>query len=296
MDRPITDRVRADEVASAAAAHWQLPEPTVMRYGMNAVYAAGDEVLRVATPNASAAALIALVHTLRAQNIPAATPARNESFEVDDMVVTAWRHVQPTATPVDWVTVGVAVRTLHEMPSAALPADFPLSAPNALPWWNFERQLAASAPIDADARAGLLDVVERHGRWLDPETWEQQRTRRVVCHGDIHPGNVVATAGGPVIVDFDLVASAPAAWDHGPLINWARRWGGPVGIYDDFAIGYGRSLRGDSAAEAFAELRLVAATLLRGVAARKDPAARPEFERRLRYWRGEPDAPMWQAV
>ncbi|MEO1056239.1 MAG: phosphotransferase [Actinomycetota bacterium] len=296
VDRPITDVAGADRAAAVAATHWGLPAPTVIRYGMNAVYTAGEEILRVSTPNASAAALIALVHTLRARNIPAATPARETGFAVDDFVVTAWRAVRPTGRPVDWATVGAAVRTLHDTPPSALPIEFPLSAPNALPWWDFDRQLAASTPIDADARVGLLGSIERHAEWLDPETWEQWRTPRVVCHGDVHPGNVVATAHGPVIVDFDLLASAPAAWDHGPLMSWEARWGGPVGMYDDFAAGYGANLRDDAAAVAFAELRLVAATLLRGVAARHDPAARPEFERRLRYWRGESDAPMWQAV
>jgi hypothetical protein len=31
-------------------------------------------------------------------------------------------------------------------------------------------------------------------------------------------------------------------------------------------------------------------------AGRMDPAARPEAERRLAYWRGDPDAPQWTAV
>jgi hypothetical protein len=54
-------------------------------------------------------------------------------------------------------------------------------------------------------------------------------------------------------------------------------------------------MRGDGQAEAIAELRLVAATLMRVLAGRRDPAARAEAERRLRYWRGEPDAPQWTA-
>jgi hypothetical protein len=46
---------------------------------------------------------------------------------------------------------------------------------------------------------------------------------------------------------------------------------------------------------AFAELRLVAATLMRVTAALVNPDARPEAERRLRFWRGDPDAPTWTA-
>ena len=74
------------------------------------------------------------------------------------------------------------------------------------------------------------------------------------------------------------------------------RWGWPARWYDDFAAGYGRSLAGDPTADALAELRLVAATLMRLRAGRADPAAMPEAQRRLAYWRGDPDAPTWTAV
>ena len=57
----------------------------------------------------------------------------------------------------------------------------------------------------------------------------------------------------------------------------------------------GRSMAGDQSAEAFAELRLVAATLMRLKAAIRNEAAMPEAQRRLAHWRGESDAPMWQA-
>jgi hypothetical protein len=67
-------------------------------------------------------------------------------------------------------------------------------------------------------------------------------------------------------------------------------------VYEAFADGYGVSLRGEPVTEALAELRLVAATLMRVKAARFDPTAAAEAERRLRYWRGDPDAPAWTAV
>ena len=79
------------------------------------------------------------------------------------------------------------------------------------------------------------------------------------------------------------------------MMTWAEHWGGPPGEYDSFAAGYGRSLRGDEPAEAFAELRLVAATLMRVQAGMGNDAAMPEAQRRLRYWRGEHEAPMWRA-
>jgi hypothetical protein len=66
--------------------------------------------------------------------------------------------------------------------------------------------------------------------------------------------------------------------------------------YAELAAGYGRSLADDPTAQALAELRLVAATIMRLRAARDDPAARPEAEHRLAYWRDGPTAPAWHAV
>ncbi len=101
---------------------------------------------------------------------------------------------------------------------------------------------------------------------------------------------------GLLLLDWDLLCIGPAAWDHGPLMTWTERWGGEPGTYEAFAAGYGRSMRGDPVAEALAELRLVAATLMRLSAGRRQPGAAAEAEVRLRWWRGDPDAPAWQAA
>jgi hypothetical protein len=101
------------------------------------------------------------------------------------------------------------------------------------------------------------------------------------------------TTNGPVLIDWDLLCLAPPGWDHGPMLSFAGRWGGPPEGYEEFARGYGRSLADDPKTIAIAELRLVAATLMRVAASIDDPLARPEAERRLQYWRGDPDAPPW---
>jgi hypothetical protein len=103
------------------------------------------------------------------------------------------------------------------------------------------------------------------------------------------------TDAGPVLIDWDLLCRAPIGWDHAPMMTMHERWGGRAGEYEAFAIGYGSSLRGDPTAESFAELRLVAATLMRLKAAMSDANAAVEAERRLRFWRGDPDAPAWRA-
>jgi len=150
--------------------------------------------------------------------------------------------------------------------------------------------VAVGAEIDQVARRQRTEAVER-----DLPRLEAERSRAgVICHGDVHPGNVMQSPEGPVLLDWDLVCRGPRAWDHAALMTWSTRWGGQPDLYERFAAGYGASMRGDALAEALAELRLVAATLMRVRAGRTDPIAAAEAGRRLRYWRGDDDAPVWK--
>jgi hypothetical protein len=79
------------------------------------------------------------------------------------------------------------------------------------------------------------------------------------------------------------------------MVTMAERWGADPRDYEAFASGYGRSFANDSPTRSFAQLRLVAATLMRVVAGLADPGAMPEAQLRLRYWRGDADAPAWTA-
>jgi aminoglycoside phosphotransferase (APT) family kinase protein len=256
---------------------------------MNAIFAAGDVVLRVSAPTAPAMASIELTDVLAEAGLRVPTPARHEVVEVDDVSVTAWVRLVPSGDPIDWVAVGRMVRVVHDLDPAMLPDSVPLPRASAFPWWDFDELLGrVSDLIDPSAREGLVAALDRHRGWEDFD-------HAVVCHGDVHPGNVVMDARGPVLIDWDLLCSAPPGWDHAPMLTWAERWGGDPRDYADFAVGYGASLADDPTALALAELRLVAATLLRLDAARRDPTALPEARRRLAHWRGDPDAPAWQA-
>ena len=289
VDRPIGDIEAATRAARAAADHWRLESPVLVRNGMNAIFASGEVVLRAATPSAPAEASLELAEHLRRRGIRVPEPRREDVVVEESISVTAWERVHDTGAPIAWGEVGAMVRRVHELDPAALPARVPLPHPSVLPWWDFDVLVErAGDALDGRARDGLLAAVERHRGW-------ERLDELVVCHGDVHPGNVLAGPDGPVLLDWDLLCRAPAGWDHGPLLTWHERWGGDAGLYEDFAAGYGRSYTDDPAAIAFAELRLVAATLMRVLASVEDPGARPEAERRLRYWRGDPGAPAWTA-
>ena len=293
VDRPVTDRDAADLAAIEAARHWGLREPTRLRVGMNAIYSTadpiGDLVLRVSAPSAPAESAIEMATFLTDQGLRVAQPCRLGAVVSGELSVTCWERIIPSGAAIDWHRVGAMVRTVHSLDRDRLPSSYPVGVPASFAWWDFDAMIEEiGADIDAEALAGLAAAIEEHADW-------RRFDQVVVCHGDVHPGNVMMAIDGPVLIDWDLLCEAPRGWDHGPLMTWHARWGGPAGAYDAFADGYGESLHDDPAAGAFAELRLVAATLMRVKAARTDPSARGEVDRRLRYWRGDLDAPPWTA-
>ncbi len=287
VDRPVTDLVAATHAATTAAGVWQLDPPELMRAGMNAIFACGSVVLRVSAPTAPAEVSLELADFWNGRGVSVPGAVRDDVVRVDGLSVTAWERIRDEGNPIDWRRVGALVRRVHETDPTVLPPSVPLPSPTVFPWWDLELLLERAAPVlDDAARQGLTDAIERHAGW-------GEFSDVVVCHGDVHPGNVLMRADGPVLLDWDLLCMAPPGWDHGPMMTWAERWGGQPGEYDAFAAGYGRSLRDDPQAMAIAELRLVAATLMRVAAATTNADARLEAERRLRYWRGDPDAPTW---
>jgi Ser/Thr protein kinase RdoA (MazF antagonist) len=260
--------------------------------GMNGIFTVGDGVLlRVSRPTAPAEQAIWLAHVLTRFGLRVPTYVRDEPFFVDDHSVFAIEAVVERG-PIDWTAVGEMIAHLHHIDRSHVAAGYPLPFCADFPWWDFATLMGdVGADLDPVSRAAMDTAI---GRSL-PLLSEQRVRSSVVCHGDVHPGNVMQSAKGPVLLDWDLLCWGPPAWDHAPLLTWTQRWGGEQGIYEAFAEGYGCSMRDDSIAEAIAELRLVAATLMRVRAARGDRSAADEAQSRLRYWRGEPDAPQWRA-
>ncbi|MBA2336742.1 MAG: aminoglycoside phosphotransferase family protein [Acidimicrobiia bacterium] len=257
---------------------------------MTGVFAAGDAVLRVSRATAPLAVAIARARVLAAAGVRVPRPLADDVVMTDDgLQVTAWERVAIHGAPVDWVAVGSMVAAVHRLDLAA---TGPLPFAWDFPWWDGAALLERTADlVDPVASAAL------HRAWEADRWWRHGAERDlVVCHGDVHPGNVLAAVDGPVILDWDLVCLAPAGWDHAPLLTWEARWGGDPGIYPDFATGYGASLADDPTTVALARLRLLAATLMRLEAGRDDEEAAAEAQRRLRWWRGDPDAPVWRPM
>jgi aminoglycoside phosphotransferase (APT) family kinase protein len=253
---------------------------------MNSIFHAGDEtVVRVGPSRFGARAEIAWLDLMSSLDIRVPR-LRHDIIEIDGLCVAAIERVHPSGV-VDWHEVGAMIERVHSIDAGQVPG---LPACVDFAHWRVVDVVADVADlIDVPALDGMHRCLER---W---EGWQAAAQHDVVvCHGDVHPGNVMPTADGPVLLDWDLRCLAPSGWDHAALMTWTERWDGAPGLYEAFAAGYGRSLRGEWMAEAFAEVRLLVATLMRLRAGRTDDAAAHEAQRRLRYWRGDVDAPRWR--
>ena len=287
---PAGDLPAVTNAAEIAAQRLGLPTPQLIRLSMNGVFAAGEDIVfKVGRTTVAPAAVTDLVAMLSVAGIrvPAVVA---EPLVIDEFSVIPLERIHESGT-IDWERVGRMVATVHCLDAAAVADIYPLPWCASFPWWQLRMMLCRAGPhIDHEAMLGLLAAVDRHLPLLDAST----DGPRLVAHGDVHPGNVLPTPDGPVLLDWDLLCAAPAAWDHAPLMRYESVWGGEA-VYAAFAAGYGRSFTGDPLAEAIAELRLVAATLMRVEAAVTNPAAVAEAEHRLDYWRDGRIGAPWNA-
>lgn len=301
VDRPARDDGAAATLAEEAAAAIGSSSPLLVRTAMNAIFRSGDIALRVSHTTAPAGVAYDLADALTDAGLRVTRPhASRVVLTAGALSVTAWEWLDETApvmTDREWFAVGTMAAMLHGHNAGIVPDSYPLPSCRSFPWWDFGARLEDTrAFIDDAARAGIDDAIARNAWSLDRAGDVEGH---VIAHGDIHPANVMASASGPVLIDWDLLCSAPAEWDHAPLVSMTARWGTPRSGLDAFRAGYAsrrrQSIHPDMVA-ALAELRAVAATLMRVRAEGSGRHPDGEAARRLRHWRGDSDAPVWSII
>ena len=113
-----------------------------------------------------------------------------------------------------------------------------------------------------------------------------------LVHGDFRAANVLASADGPVVIDFDAASLAPLAWDLTLVAQQHRRFGLPAAGFEAFLAAYGAA--GAARFDDLCRLRDVTSTIWAlTTAATLAPDFAPEAGRRLASVQDPDDRSPW---
>lgn len=103
------------------------------------------------------------------------------------------------------------------------------------------------APVYRDTAERLLDICNEQFQRLHDVHWQR-------CHGDLHPGNILWTGDGVLLIDFDDCRTAPAVQDLWMLAHSPAERALLIAEYENFCEFDWREWQ---LAEVFRGLRLV---------------------------------------
>ena len=294
VSQPVIDRGHARARAQQCAKELGATDLTPIRESMCSTFRANSAVLRVGHFTSDPSTAQRLAAMLRNKKIR--VPDVIATWQQDDngLGVIAYEVVPETGQAIDWREVGRMVRRLHtDIAPSDVPAGYPIASPTSLPWWNFGAMLTrleATAHVPPQHLSMLYEVAERGTKWSDIV----KRPPNVLTHGDVHPGNILMSDDGPVLIDWDLLSIASSLWDHVPLKAWSKPpWQGNTDVYTAFAAGYGAVDWDADSVDVVVEMRNLAATLMRVLASASTGVIDEEAARRLEYWASPNKTALW---
>ena len=291
--KPVTDRAAARVQADRFAHEIGTGPLELIRESMCSTFTSGDVVIRVGNFGKSPQAAAQLAEVLRRHDI--LVPKVVSTFEVDDELgAIAYENITATGGDIDWAAVGAMVKRLHTtLRVDEIPEGYPIAQPGNLPWWNFPdmiSRLGAAETVAAEELEVLRAAVEEGAGWGNLAMGSPV----VINHGDVHPGNVIMSDDGPVLIDWDLLSIGSSLWDHVPLRAWSSPpWQGSGEAYLAFAAGYGEVEWSSHDLDQVVQMRNLAATVLRLIGTSAMKPRDEEAARRLNYWLSPETASPW---
>ncbi|TCP54084.1 phosphotransferase family enzyme [Tamaricihabitans halophyticus] len=268
----------------------------LLRFTNNAVYRLARDpiVVRIVGSRAlrhRADKVVWFANRLADQEVPATRllPGIAQPVRVGEFVATFWLAESSLPGRARTTQLAALLRRLHALP--VLDSDG-----GKLPDWD---PLADVRARLADAEEGLADAELRY---LAEECAELSAAlaelalphRGSLVHGDAHLGNVINSAVGPVLCDFDSACLGPPEWDLTPLAVGVRRFGESRRGYRRFVHEYGFDVtdwNGFSVLRRVRELKLTTSVL---PILRSKPEVTGELRRRLRDLRKGNDRAHWR--
>ncbi|MCN9244274.1 aminoglycoside phosphotransferase family protein [Streptomyces sp. RY43-2] len=277
-----------DVLAAAGVVPGPASDARLLALGENAVFAAGDLVVKVGRDAElldRARRELDIARWLAEAEVPAVRAAEPEALLVDGHPVTVWHRLPDAVRPAEPRDLAELLRIVHALPSPsfALPARDLLS--------GVERwlRLAGDAVDPADAaylrerRDGFAAAAAALTPHLPPGP----------IHGDALPRNVHIGPDGPVLVDLETFASDLREHDLVVMALSHDRYGLPTQAYESFTRAYGWDVREWEGCSVLRGARETASCAWVSQHAPSNPKALAEFERRVASLREGDESVRW---
>ncbi|WP_338783848.1 aminoglycoside phosphotransferase family protein [Streptomyces sp. DG1A-41] len=283
------DEARARDVLAAAGV---LPgatrEARLLALGENAVFAAGDLVVKVGRDAElldRARRELDIALWLAESSVPAVRAAEPEPLLVDGHPVTVWHRLPDAVRPAEPRDLAELLRVVHALPAPSL--DLP---PRDL-LGGVERWLRLAG--DAIAPADAAYLRERRDGFAAQAAALTPHLPPGPIHGDALPRNVHVGPEGPVLVDLETVSADLREHDLVVMALSHDRYGLPGEAYDSFTEAYGWDVREWEGCSVLRGARETASCAWVAQHAPSNPKALAEFERRVASLREGDEAVRW---
>ncbi|MEH0627214.1 aminoglycoside phosphotransferase family protein [Streptomyces stelliscabiei] len=282
------DEVRARDVLDAAGV---LPgaagDARLLALGENAVFAAGDLVVRVGRDAElldRARRELGIAAWLAEAGLPAVRAAEPEALLVEGHPVTVWHRLPDAVRPAGPRDVAELLRLVH-----ALPAP-PFALPRRELLGGVERWLRLAG--DAIDPADAAYLRERRDGFAAAAAALTPRLSPGPIHGDALPRNVHVGPDGPVLVDLETFSGDLREHDLVVMALSHDRYGLPARDYETFTATYGWDVREWDGCSVLRGARETASCAWVAQHAPSNPAA-AEFARRVASLREGDETVRW---
>lgn len=272
------DEARARSVLDAAGLSAQDSE--LLALGENAVFGAGELVVKVGRGLAGAPELLARAQRelavagwLAESGVPAVRAAEPKARTVEGHPVTVWHRLPDAVRPAGPADLAELLRLVH-----ALPAP-PFELPRRELLGGVERWLRIAGdaidPADADYLRARRDGFATAAAALDPHLAPGP------IHGDALPRNVHVGPSGPVLVDLETFSTDLREHDLVVMALSRDRYGLSAESYEAFTAAYGWDVRDWAGCGVLRGARETASCAWVAQHAPTNPKALDEFRRRV---------------
>ncbi|MEV0241061.1 aminoglycoside phosphotransferase family protein [Streptomyces sp. NPDC050674] len=283
------DEARARDVLAAAGV---LPgaarEARLLALGENAVFAAGDLVVKVgrdAELMDRARRELDIAVWFAEAGVPAVRAAEPKALLVGGHPVTVWHRLPDAVRPAEPRDLAELLRVVHATP----PPPFELPGRDLLGGVERWLRLAGDAidPADAAYLRERRDGFAARAAALTPHLPPGP------IHGDALPRNVHVGPDGPVLVDLETVSADLREHDLVVMALAHDRYGVPDEAYASFVRAYGWDVRAWEGCGVLRGARETASCAWVAQHAPGNPKALAEFERRVRSLRDGDETVRW---